>query len=33
LRVCRAEKVLRGPAPPADETLLAERFGTMAAQA
>jgi flagellar biosynthesis protein FlhF len=33
LLVCRAAQVLKGNAPAADEALLAERFGTMVAQA
>jgi flagellar biosynthesis protein FlhF len=33
LLVCRAAQALKGNAPAADEALLAERFGTMAAQA
>ena len=33
LLVCRAAQILKGQAPPVDETLLAERFGTMVAQA
>ena len=31
--VCRAAQALKGNAPAADEAVLAERFGTMVAQA